>query len=424
MKNVNNQGGKGGGSDNAWDASIRGINEFAEKWVRRMPLFRSVRDAFTGGPGEDFIDWDQSESIAGIVALSNGSSSPIADAETHRFFEEMSRHSEELVEGFTGLALKEPLQAPYVLDRPAWVHANLESFKLIFEPFSRSYSSALKKMEGRRKRSGRLSKQFTRGILTVQIGLVMGYLSRNVLGQFDLGLPKQEDAGKLYIVYPNMLQTEGRMHVASTRDFRLWITLHEVTHAFEFAAFPWTRAFMRRMMDEYFSSVTVRLDGMGTGKSPGFSPSDLKDTAKLNELINKGGLISVMHNPEQREILGRIQAFMSLVEGYSNFVMDGVGQDILPTYQEMKEAFAKRRESKTGAERFIEKVLGFDLKLQQYQIGELFCREVFDKEGVEFLNLAWKREENLPTYEEIHHPFLWIERMRDAEGRQVEHFEI
>ena len=132
----------------------------------------------------------------------------------------------------------------------------------------------------------------------------------------------------------------------------------------------------------------------------------------------------MVHNPEQREILARIQAFMSLVEGYSNFVMDGVGKEILPTYQEMKETFARRRDSKTGAERFIEKVLGFDLKLQQYQIGELFCREVAEKEGVDFLNLAWKNEENLPTYDEIHHPFVWIERMRETEGRRVEHFHI
>ncbi len=95
------------------------------------------------------------------------------------------------------------------------------------------------------------------------------------------------------------------------------------------------------MMEEYFASVTVRLDEMGNRLLPNFSRADLKDSAKLNDIINKGGLISVVHSPEQREILARIQAFMSLVEGYSNFVMDGVGQDILPSYQEMKESFAR-----------------------------------------------------------------------------------
>lgn len=409
-------------SDNAWDASIRGINEFVEKWAGRMPLVRSLRDAFRAG-GADFIDWDQSESIAGIVSLSDGAASPPVGREVEESFQGMSRRSGKLVEGFTGLAPEDPLGRLYVLDRPAWINANLESFKLIFEPFSRSYASTLEKLENKRRRPARMSRRFTKGVLTVQIGLVMGYLSRNVLGQFDLGLPKLEGAGKLYIVYPNMLRMEERMRLEPA-EFRLWITLHEVTHAFEFAAFPWLRGFMRRMMEEYFASVTVRLDEMGNRLLPGFSPSDLKDSARLNEIINKGGLLSVVHNPEQREILARIQAFMSLVEGYSNFVMDGVGKEILPSYQEMKESFARRRESKTGAERFIEKVLGFDLKLQQYQIGELFCREVAEEEGVEFLNQAWKREENLPTYDEIHHPFVWIERMQETEGRRVEHFHL
>ncbi len=222
--------------DNAWDASIRGLNEFMERWVARMPLYRSLRDAFRSS-GEDFIDWGQSESIAGIVSLSDGAASPPVDGKTVEFFEGISSRSENLIERFTGLVPQDPLGPIYVLDRPAWVHANLESFKLIFEPFSQSYAGTMQKLEGRRKRPARMSKRFTKGILTVQIGLVMGYLSRNVLGQYDLGLPKLEDAGRLYIVYPNLLRTEQRMRLVP-EEFRLWITLHEVTHAFEFAAFP------------------------------------------------------------------------------------------------------------------------------------------------------------------------------------------
>ena len=77
--------------------------------------------------------------------------------------------------------------------------------------------------------------------------------------------------------------------------------------------------------------------------------------------------MSIVHSPEQREILADIQAFMSLVEGYSNLVMDMVGEETLDSYKEMSTAFKHRRDTKSGAERFIERMLGFDLKLQQYQ---------------------------------------------------------
>ena len=181
-------------NDNAWDASIRGINEFVERWAGACPT-RLLRDAFRPY-GADFIDWDQSEPWHSVAVRRAGR--PAGGREVEASFQEMSRRSGELVEGFTGppRALLGHLSGR---DRPAWIHANLESFKLIFEP-----SRAATRRPWRRWRAGagvaEVSRRFTKGILTVQIGLVMGYLSRNVLGQFDLGVPKVEGAGKLYIV--------------------------------------------------------------------------------------------------------------------------------------------------------------------------------------------------------------------------------
>ncbi len=404
------------GKDNLWDESIRWINQFAERMVARAPLYRSLKNAFTNG-SDDFIDWKQSEEIAEIVSMSDGAPSPPLSKELREYFADIAQRSEWLVENFTGLQPKEALGPLLVLDRPAWIKANLSSFQLIFEPLADSYSKALKNLENQRSKSLKMGRRMAKGLLTVQIGLVMGYLARNVLGQFDLGLPRLEDKGKLYIVYPNLIKAEEKMRLVPD-EFRLWITLHEVTHAFEFAAFPWLRGFMRNLMEEYFRSISLRLEEMGTR----LRPEEFRNPQRLNEIINSGGLISVIHTPEQKDILNRIQAFMSLVEGYSNFVMDKVGREILPSYEEMSNAFRRQRETKTGAERFIQRMLGFDLKLQQYQIGELFCREVEEKEGLSFLNYAWKREENLPNYEEIMHPFIWIIRMKETEAKRVEHF--
>jgi coenzyme F420 biosynthesis associated uncharacterized protein len=406
------------GDDNLWDAGIRGVNRFMERWAARLPLLRSLRDAFRGG-GDGFIDWERAEAIAVLVSIYEEAPRPPDQPGLQEEFEGIARRSAGLVEDFTGLRPGEELGPLLVLDRPAWIRANLSGFKLIFEPLSQSYRQALKRAREQRARPAGLGGRLTGGLLTAQIGMVMGYLSRNVLGQFDLGLPKLEDAGKLYIIYPNLVKAEEKMRLVP-QDFRLWITLHEVTHAFEFAAFPWLREYMRRLMQDYFSSVSLQLEEMGRR----VAPADLRDPARLNEMINRGGLISVIHTPEQREILDRIQAFMSLVEGYSNHVMDGVGSSILPSYREMKESFRRRRDSRSGAERFLQRVLGFDLKFQQYQAGELFCREVSEEEGQEFLNLAWKREENLPTYEEILHPFIWIDRIKGTEGKRVEHFHV
>ena len=150
----------------------------------------------------------------------------------------------------------------------------------------------------------------------------------------------------------------------------------------------------------------------------------MKDSARLNEIINKGGRRSAVHGPEQREILARIQAFMSLVEGYSNFVMDGVGKEILPTYQEMKETFARRRDPRPGPSASSRRCWASTSSCSSTRSASCSAAKWPRRRGWKFLNQAWKNEENLPTYDEIHHPFVWIERMRETEGRRVEHFRI
>jgi coenzyme F420 biosynthesis associated uncharacterized protein len=398
--------------ENPWDRSLRGVNEFVEGFARKLPLYRSLRNALRSKQ-EGMVDWEQAREIAIMVAQSEPASAP-AGAEVRRDFETMLQRSEELVREYSHLDPKEQVGPLLVFSRPDWIEANLASFKLIFEPLAESYGKTLKKLEEQRKKPLRMGRRFTRGLLTVQLGMVIGYLARSVLGQFDLGLPRPEDGGKLYIVYPNLLKAEGRLRLVP-EDFRLWITLHEVTHAFEFAANPWIRQYLRSLMEEYFKSISLRLEEMGMR----LRPQELRDSRKLNEIINKGGLMSIVHSPEQQEILSRIQAFMSLVEGYSNLIMDIVGKEQIPSFKEMSIAFRHRRDSKTGAERFVERMLGFDLKLQQYQVGELFCKEVVEKKGLDFLNLAWKSEDNLPNGEEIRHAFQWIERIEERDRERI-----
>ncbi len=403
--------------ETVWIRSLRGMNEFMEGFVSRLPLYRTLGRAF-GNEGREIVDWDRAREIAIMVAQPEGEhDGDQPEARVVSDFEALLGRSEELVRSYSHLQPREPVGPLLVLDRPGWIDTNLNNFRLLFEPLAEGYNQALGRIEEQRRRSLRVSRRFTQGLLTVQLGMVIGYLARNVLGQFDLGLPRLENTGKLYIVYPNLLRAEKEMRLVPG-DFRFWITLHEVTHAFEFAAYPWIRDYLKSLMENYFKSVSLRLEDM----SLRLRLSELRDPGRLNEIINQGGLMSVVHTPEQREMLSRIQAFMSLVEGYSNLIMDLVGSDILPSFKEMSAAFRHRRDSKSRAERFVEQMLGFDLKLQQYQVGELFCREVVEKKSLDFLNLAWEREENLPSEEEIRHAFLWMERMeKDGKERVQRH---
>ena len=123
-------------------------------------------------------------------------------------------------------------------------------------------------------------------------------------------------------------------------------------------------------------------------------------------------LVELVQSPAQREILGRLTAVMSLLEGHADFVMDGVGPEVVPTVGEIREKFQQRRAK--GASRLylaLRKLLGLDAKLKQYRDGERFVRAVIDEVGMDGFNRVWTSPNTLPTRTEIAKPADWVARV-------------
>ena len=115
--------------------------------------------------------------------------------------------------------------------------------------------------------------------------------------------------------------------------------------------------------------------------------------------------------PDQRAIFNELQALMSLVEGYSNHIMNAIGKEILPNFEEIERRIEKRKSRRPVAEQLFNRITGMDLKLAQYAEGQKFVDFVVAQRGVEFSTRVWQRAKNLPTLDEIRHPERWIARI-------------
>jgi putative hydrolase len=109
----------------------------------------------------------------------------------------------------------------------------------------------------------------------------------------------------------------------------------------------------------------------------------------------------------------RLQAVMAVVEGYSEHVMDAVGERVLPGYEKLRDAMDRRRASRSAPAKILERLLGLDLKMRQYVVGKKFCDAVEQKHGIETLNRVWEGPELLPTLSELDHPDTWVSRIRN-----------
>ncbi|MFG2225993.1 zinc-dependent metalloprotease [Streptomyces sp. NPDC048644] len=369
--------------------------------------------------GVEMVDWNLAVATATRFVRPGPE---VSRDEARAIVAELRRHarsSEEHVRAFTRMAQPGPAgEAPHdtpvlVVDRPGWIKANVAGFRAVLKPL-------LDKMETRRSNGpgGAVLGAVGGKVTGVELGMLLSFLSSRVLGQYETfapasrELPAAAQGGRLLLVAPNIVHVERELEV-DPHDFRLWVCLHEETHRTQFTAVPWLRDHIEGEIQSFLAETDI---------DPGTLLERLREAAQSlagarpeGEEGEDGGrsLVDLVQTPVQREILGRLTAVMSLLEGHADFVMDGVGPDVVPSVAEIREKFQKRRASGAGRlDLALRKLLGLDAKLRQYRDGERFVRAVVDDIGMDGFNRVWTSPNTLPTKQEIAAPADWVARVR------------
>jgi len=331
---------------------------------------------------------------------------PETESKIRSDFARFTAQAEALVVKETGLVPSSGPPRGVVVDRADWVRANIKSFRRLLAPL-------LEKLE----QTG-MPRTFTSvsgSITGAQLGLVIGWLSTRVLGQYDILFAEDsdgdgEDSGDIVsYVGPNIAALEKR-HGFPPEQFRLWIALHEVTHRCQFTGVPW--------LHEYFLSLVE--EGLS-----GMNPDPKRFTESLRRAIDEiragrnpleqTGLIGLVADPEQLVTIGKIQALMSLLEGHGDITMNRAGAELVPEAAWFARVLHERRKRAGPGARLMQQLIGLDAKMRQYEQGERFIEAVEKEGGPELLAKVWEAPDRLPTLDEIRDPAAWIARMRSPE---------
>jgi coenzyme F420 biosynthesis associated uncharacterized protein len=351
----------------------------------------------------DPVDWHVAAQVAARVA---GRHAPYPAYEIRALeadFAELTAEAEVLVAEETGLrSLAGPARAR-VTDRSGWVEANVASFQRLLGPVTAKLGASLERSSSR---PFALPLSASRRLSGTQVGMLLGWMSSRVLGQYDQLLIEDEDADDQDIVYyvgPNILGLERR-YGFPPREFRLWLALHEVTHRAQFTGVPWMR--------EHFLGLVQRtLDGVDP------DPRRLLDALRRSagqvragrNPLEDGGLLTLLATPEQYATIQEVGGLMSLLEGHGDITMDRAGADRIPNAPHFARALRERRKQR-GLSRVVTSLVGLDAKLRQYEQGEAFIEAVEAAGGEPLFRRVWDGPEWLPTWPEIRDPARWIER--------------
>jgi coenzyme F420 biosynthesis associated uncharacterized protein len=337
--------------------------------------------------------------------------------------------AEEHVRAFTGLQAPGASGTPVlVVDRPGWIKANVAGFRTIITPLADRMQARRASLPGAGVLGSGALGAVGGKVTGIELGMLLAFLSSKVLGQYETFAPAEVPSdlsslddehpvqpGRLLLVAPNIVAVERELDV-DPHDFRLWVCLHEETHRTQFTAVPWLRDHIEGEIHAFLAETDIdpatlleRLRD-AAGSLPAFGGTS--DAEEGGAGGGTGSLIDIVQTPAQREILGRLTAVMSLLEGHADVVMDGVGPQVVPTVAEIREKFQKRRAKGTGRlDQLLRKALGLDAKMRQYQDGAVFVRGVVDAVGMEGFNRVWTSPNTLPTKEEIHEPSAWVARV-------------
>ena len=149
-----------------------------------------------------------------------------------------------------------------------------------------------------------------------------GMLGQRVLGQYEFPILEPETPARLLFVSPNLAQAAVSLEAESDELLR-WVALHEITHALQFGGVPWLRPHLAGLVRELLGGLDV--DPARLLKVP-----DGSDLRGLMDKLREGDIATLIVGPERRVVLDAMQAFMAVLEGYAEHVMDAVGAEILP----------------------------------------------------------------------------------------------
>jgi coenzyme F420 biosynthesis associated uncharacterized protein len=346
------------------------------------------------------IDWGLAERIARALAGNGTGKRSVRQVDLRR----AARGSVGAVRDYTGLEPKGRLPSAEVVDRREWIGANITSLRSMSSAMERNLESSLDLPgplgSGLRAAAGAAA--------AVELGLVSAFMAQRVLGQYDVALIGPARPSRLLFVAPNLAEAQRRL--GAERDpFLRWVALHEATHVVQFGAVPWLRDHIGGHAEEILSGAFASVSSSELARAARrlLNP----DPRRLVASLRGGEWRSPFIGRRRVRLLRQLQATMTVVEGYSEHVMDAVVADLDEPFSQLREQMERGRAQRGVIEALLGRLLGLDVKMRQYRLGKEFCDEVAQRRGVETLNKVWSEPAALPRPSELEHPGRWISRV-------------
>jgi putative hydrolase len=368
-----------------------------------IPLFREIQRILASSTGP--VNYEIARQVAAAIAT-QGSADPSVGTELPRAFAEVVHASEGVVSGFTRLALREPLQS-HVMVRKQWATSTLDSWSWLLDRLAGRFGGEMGKLAGSGEAEGMQAAlgQVAPLLMGIQAGTLVGHLARELLGRFDVPIPRDDD-GRLFIIEPNV-QSVASDYGFDVEQLRAWLAVQETARGLIAASVSWIDRYFRSLLAEIIDSIEIDASDLERR----LSELQTQGMEALQEGLTPGDALPIVPTERHRRALDRLHAFMALFEGYARHACGAVSSQVIGDTARIDEGMARHNLSPSDGEEMLASLLGLSLDRALETTGTTFCAAVVRLHGIDALNRVWEAPDNLPSLAEVKDPFAWIERV-------------
>lgn len=247
----------------------------------------------------------------------------------------------------------------------------------------------------------------------IQAGQVIGQLSRQLLGGYELGLPTAGRATAFQLAV-NVEEVFGDWEL-DPMEVAIALALHEASHRRLYHAVPWLEAHLHGLVAQFANGTRIDAQKLQDLSREMMADLDPADPEAMREAMSRAGDFRIEPTPEQRRVLQRIQGVLALVQAWARAEVRRVAQDRLPNLARIEEVLRRRRATKGDGEELLAQLLGLDLTPEDDAAGDLFVAAVVAEHGPDALRDALAHPENLPSLDELDDPSAWLARMASGD---------
>jgi len=402
-----------------------------EQPMPEIPFFSEIMKALSS---QAPVQWDMARQFALSTATSSStnttsgaSSEANVDPAVRIAIQKIAAVADMHVRDVTGLATEKStsnsnLPEIEVVNRSMWVHHTISAYKQLFTEFATSISNQTKNdptqpqdhHEGSNQSAelnamlGNLVKMMAPAMLGMSIGSMIGQLALRAFGQYDLPLPREPQTQLLFVEKNcEEFATDWSINIA---DMQMWLIVQELTFHAIFN--------VSHVRETIIAAVKAHVAGFKPNPdalAERLSKIDItsSDPAVMMQRLlgDPTILLGASRSPEQEKLAPKLDAMISAIVSYVDYVVDIIATRIIGTGTQIAEAVRRRRVEARTQDQFVEQLLGLRLTKSQLDDGHAFIAGVIERVGFEALSGMWAKPGNLPTPNELIAPGLWLERI-------------